>query len=62
MQLGRGAGGTPARPQSVASGFQEVVHAFQVPGEQLVVVAEFQQLGVGVLEQLDGSLGTEAVS
>ena len=57
VQLGGGAGGAPARPEAGASGFEEVVDVFEFLGEQLVVVAEFEQLRVGVLEQLDGGLG-----
>ena len=48
--------------QSGASGFEEVVDVFQFVGEQLVVVAEFEELRVGVLQELDGGLGSGGVS
>ena len=46
------------RDQSpVASGFEEVVDVFEFLGHELVVVAELEELGVGVLQQLDRGLG-----
>ena len=49
-------GRAPARPPSSAADFQEVVDVLQFLGQQLVVVAELQQLRVGVLQKLDRRL------
>ena len=43
--------------ESGASGFEEVVDVFEFLGQELVVVAELEQLRVGILQQLDGGLG-----
>ena len=52
-----GAGGAPAGPEAGASLFEEVVDVFQFAGEQFVIVAELEELRVGVLQKLDGGLG-----
>ena len=57
VQFRGSAGGAPASPEPGASGVEEVVDLFEFLGEQLVVVAELEQLRVGVLEELDGGLG-----
>src|SRR5579859_948980 len=57
VQLAGGLGRAPARPGSGASLFEEVVDLLQLLGHQLVVVAELEQLRVGVLQKLDGGLG-----
>ena len=57
MQLGGGTSGAPAGPEAGASIFEEVVDAFEFAGEEFVVMAEFEQLRIGVFEQLDGGLG-----
>ena len=59
VQFRRGAGGAPARPEAGASGVEEVVDVFEFLGEQFVVVAELEQLRVGVLQELDGGLGAD---
>jgi len=56
VQFGRGLGGAPARPEAGA-GVEEVVDAFEFFGQEFVVVAEFEQLRVGVLQELDGGFG-----
>ena len=48
--------------QSGAPGFEEVVDVFQFGGQQFVVVAELEQLRVGVLQKLDRGLGAGGVS
>ena len=45
------------RAQHSGALVERSVHRRQFAGEQFVVVAEFQQLRVGVLEQLNGGLG-----
>src|SRR5579863_37146 len=57
MQLSGGAGGAPARPQAGASSIEEIVNVFEFLGQKFVVVAELEQLRVGVLQQLDGGFG-----
>src|SRR5580704_4299803 len=57
VQFGRGARGAPARPEACAAGFDEVVDVGELAGEEFVVVAELEQLRVGVLQKLDGGLG-----
>src|ERR1022692_1284323 len=57
VEFGGGAGGAPARPEAAASALEEVVDIFKLFGEQLVVMAELEELRVGVLQELDGSLG-----
>src|SRR5271170_2205195 len=49
VELGGGLGGAPARPEAAASAVKKVVDVFQFRGEQVVVVAEFEQLRVGIL-------------
>ena len=43
--------------QAGASVFEEVVDAFELAGEQFVVMAELEQLRVRIFQQLDGGLG-----
>src|SRR5437660_158253 len=57
MQLGGGTSGAPAGPEAGASIFEEVVDAFEFAGEEFIVMAEFEQLRIGVFEKLDGGLG-----
>src|SRR5579863_9540689 len=57
VQFRSGAGGAPARPEAGASRVEEVVDIFELAGEEFVVVAELEQLRVGVLQELDGGFG-----
>src|SRR5215469_18272602 len=57
MKFGSGAGGPPAGPEAGASRFEEVVDVLQLMRHEIVVVAELEELGVGVLQKLDGGLG-----
>src|SRR5271163_3057266 len=59
VKFGGGFSGAPARPEAAASAVEEVVDLFELPGEQFVVVAELEQLGVGILQELDGGLGAD---
>src|SRR5271157_1532383 len=57
VEFGRGARRPPARPKPGPARVEEVVDVFQLFGEQLVVMAELEQLRVGVLQELDRGLG-----
>src|SRR5580700_2572558 len=57
VEFGGGAGGAPARPKSAASALQEVVDVLELLGKKFVVVAEFQQLRIGILQELDSRFG-----
>src|SRR5215472_3283072 len=57
MQFRGSACGPPARPEASPARFEEVVNAFQLTGEELVVVAKLEQLRVGVLEKLNRGFG-----
>src|SRR5215467_9977879 len=58
VQLRRGTRRAPARPEAGASGFEEVVDVLQLNAQQFVIVAELEQLRVGILQQLNGGLGS----
>lgn len=55
VEVGGGAGEAPAEEDSGAL-FERVVDGVELAGEEVVVVAELEELGVGVLEELDGGL------
>ena len=57
MEFRGGASGAPARPEAAASAIEEVVDDFELLGEQIVVVAELEELRVGVLQELNGGFG-----
>src|SRR5579864_6642731 len=56
MQLGRGARCAPPRPQSGPSSLEKIVNILEFARHQLVVMSKLQQLGVGVLQELNRSL------
>src|SRR5580692_2761903 len=56
VQLGRGARQAPTRQHSGAL-VERCVNAFQFAGEEFIVMAEFEQLRVGIFQQLNGGLG-----
>src|SRR5215469_2975465 len=58
MQFCGRASGAPARPEAGTSGFEEVVDVFQLVRHEYVIVAEFEELRVGVLQELNGGLGS----
>src|ERR1035437_7998225 len=57
VEFGGGAGGAPARPKSAASALQEVVDIFKLLGKKFVIVAELEQLRIGILQELDSRFG-----
>ena len=53
MQLGSGTRSAPTCPEPCAALVEKVVDPFQFGGQEFVIMAEFEELRIRVLQELD---------